>query len=204
VSPSRAAALTVLSGLLAACTTKPITVDPASVPLLPHTSDAPVMLKPAAFAEQPSHAVIDAAALCAIRLADVRDVRPDPNDLGMMIGRAVHASDSAAWFRNAIETLKQDGHLRFVDTDADAQLVLRVELVKAYILVQNTQKSSNVVIRVVYSKGGTEFDTQIARGRDEGANWINGEDEAQGSLNRALLAAVGELDANISAHCRAL
>jgi hypothetical protein len=194
-----------LCGLAAACTTTPITVAPSSVQsvqVLPRASDAPATVKPAAFAES-SRPSVETGPQCAVRLADVRDVRPDPNDLGMMIGRAVHASDSVAWFRVSLETLKQDGRLRFVDADADAQLVLRVELVKAYIMVQNTQKSSDVVIRVVYSRDGKDFDTQIVRGRDEGANWVNGEDEAQGSLNRALAAAVGELDSNIGAHCRA-
>ena len=169
---------------------------------LPASSTAPVTVKASAAAGPPSHQLVDAGPQCAVRLADVRDVRPDPNDLGMMIGRAVHASDSVAWLRSALEILKQDSRLRLVEADGDAALVVRVELVKAYILVQNTQKSSNVVIRAVYSRNGQDFDTEIVRGRDEGANWVNGEDEAEGSLNRALSAAASELDNGIAAHCR--
>jgi len=99
--------------------------------------------------------------------------------------------------------MKQDRRLRFVDTDAEAALLLRVELVKAYILTQNTQKSSNVVLRAVYSRDGKDLDAQVARGRDEGVDWMFGEEEAQGSLNRALAAAVLELDNDIAVRCRA-
>jgi len=197
---SRLAILVLLSGMADGCATTPITVSPQSMPLFPPSSTAPATVKPATF-DGPTRRMVDDGPQCTVRLADVRDIRPDPNDLGMMIGRSVHASDSVAWLRSALEALKQDGRLRLVD--ADAQLTLRVELVKAYILVQNTQKSSNVVVRAVYSRGDKELDTQIVRGRDEGANWANGEEEAQGSLNRALAAAVGELDNNIRAHCGA-
>jgi hypothetical protein len=134
---------------------------------------------------------------------DVRDVRPNPNDLGMMGGRPVHASDSAAWVQSALGSLKQDSRLRFVETDVEAPLTLHVELVKAYIQTITTQKNSNVVLRVVFSRNGKEIGTQIARGRDGGANWANGEEEAQGSLNRALAAAVAELDYDIGAQCGA-
>jgi hypothetical protein len=197
----RTLALALLSGLVAACATTPITVEPTSVPMFPPASGAPATVKPAAFAG--SRQLVDAGPSCAVRLADVRDVRPDPNDLGMMIGRAVKASDSQAWFRSAVDGLKQDQRLHFVDADADAQVILRAELVKAYILVQNTEKSANVVIRAVYMRDGKDIDSQIVRGSDVGANWVNGEGEAQGSLNRALAAAVSELDQNLGAHCNA-
>ena len=195
-----------LSGLLAACATTPITVAPTSIPLMPSHGgpvDAAVPMPssaPPASSPQAGRLVNDGPQ-CAVRLADVLDVRPNANDLGMMGMRAVHAADSVAWLKSALAALNQDRRLHIVDTDAEAQLVLRVELVKAYILTQNTQKSSNVVLRATFSRDGKEFDTQIARGRDEGANWAGGEEETQGSLNRAMVAAVWELDSAIAARC---
>ncbi len=201
--PLHATIAIALFALASGCAKTPITVTPSSVPLLPPSSTAPVSVHAETLAESAPHSETGAGAGCAIRLADVRDIRPNPNELGMMIGRAVRASDSVAWLRSALESLKRDGRLRFVDVDSDARFVLRVELVKAYILVQNTQKSSNVVLRAVYRRGDKDFDTQIARGSDVGANWVNGDEEAQSSLNRALAAAVAVLSHDIVAHCSA-
>lgn len=140
---------------------------------------------------------------CAVYLADVRDIRVDPNDLGTMGGREITTPDSLAWLQTALAKLKQDPRLRFVDADKGAELVLRIELVKAYIMAITTEKSSNVVLRVGYSRDGKYLDTQIARGRDLGADWINGDDEVQGSLDRALTAAVWELGNDIVNRCDA-
>jgi len=132
----------------------------------------------------------------------VRDVRLDPNDLGMAGQRYVQTIDSVAWLSGALSSMKNDPRLRFVDNDDDAEFTLRIELVKAYIMTITTQKSANVVLRANYSRNGTAIDTQIARGRDTGANWANGSEEVQGALNRALSAAVSELDNAIVTHCR--
>ena len=133
----------------------------------------------------------------------MRDVRSDPGDLGMMGPRDVRTSDSAAWLAAALATMKQDPRLHFVDDDKDAEFALRIELVKAYVMTMTTQKSANIVLRASYSRGGKELDTQVARGRDTGTNWANGADEAQGALNRAMSAAISELDNDIVARCQA-
>lgn len=140
---------------------------------------------------------------CVVRIADVRDLRTDPNDLGMMGLRVVKTADSVAWLRNALVPLEQDHRLHFIDDAKDGALVLRIELVKAYIMTMNTQKSANVVLRVALGRDGKDLGSDIARGRDTGANWVNGEDEAQGALNRALSAAVLELDQRIVDRCQA-
>jgi len=184
-----------MAALLAGCARTPITVSPGEGGTVAAVAPAPSRASAAR--------LIDDGPPCTVRLEEVRDARPNPNDLGMMGPRPVHASDSVAWLQSALAPMKQDRRLRFVDTDAEAALLLRVELVKAYILTQNTQKSSNVVLRAVYSRDGKDLDAQVARGRDEGVDWMFGEEEAQGSLNRALAAAVLELDNDIAVRCRA-
>ena len=185
----------ILAGLLAACSTAPITVAPtAQLPPAPDT----VVARPA-----PSRHLVDESPPCTVRLGVVNDIRPEPNDLGMMGMRAVHAADSVAWLKSALEVLKEDRRLLVDDNDKMPALVVNVDLVKAYILTMNTQKSANVVLRASYTRGGKDFGSDIARGRDTGANWANGEEEAQGALNRALVAAVWELDYEMVVRCRA-
>lgn len=149
------------------------------------------------------HFAADNSNRCAIHLADIHDTRPDPGSLGMMGGRAVKTEDSVAWVRAALSTLDQDRRLIVTDDVKTIRFSLRIELAKAYIMTITTQKSSNVVLRVSYSRDGQELDTQILRGRDTGGNWVNGENEARGSLNQALADAVHDLDEDIVAHCHA-
>jgi hypothetical protein len=190
-------------GMITACAAAPATATSTSIPLFPQASGAPIVAS-APSAQASGQASTGDRASCAVYLADVRDVRVDPNDLGMMGMRAIKTPDSDAWLQAALATLKKDPRLRFVDAGKDADLVLRIELVKAYVMTITTQKTSNVVLRVGYSRDDKELDTQIARGRDTGANWVNGDDEAQGSLNRALSAAVWELGNDIVNRCDAV
>ena len=192
-------------GLLADCSTTPITVSPTSTALLPPTSGR---IAVASRRESPRSssalAMKGGSQPCTVHLVDVRDVRPDPNELGMMILRVVRTADSVAWVQTALGTMKQDPRLLFVGDDRNAPLVLKIELIKAYIITMNTQKSANIVLRVRYNHEGKDLDAQIARGRDTGANWVNGADEAQGALDRALSAAVSDLDNEIVARCHEL
>jgi hypothetical protein len=169
----------------------------------PSSGTLVIQSQAAASGSAPVQHASDNVPQCSVHLGEVHDVRLDPNDLGMMGVRAVRTTDSVAWLQAALAALKQDHRLRFVDDAKDAQLVLRIDLVKAYIMTITTQKTSNVVLRVGYSRNGKDLDMQIARGRDTGGNWANGDEEAQGSLNRALVGAVSELDEDIVARCRA-
>lgn len=188
--------------LLAACSTDPITISPTSTTLLPAPTGQVVVGPQSTPRGSPSAKPVNDGPRCAVHVADVRDVRLDPNDLGMAGQRYVQTVDSVAWLSGALSSMKNDPRLRFVDNDDDAEFTLRIELVKAYIMTITTQKSANVVLRANYSRNGTAIDTQIARGRDTGANWANGSEEVQGALNRALSAAVSELDNAIVTHCR--
>lgn len=189
--------------LLSACSTDPITISSTSAPLLPPPSGQVMVLPEPAPQGSPSIEPIVDGSRCAVHLTDVIDVRPDPNDFGMVGQRSVRSPDSVAWLRAALSTLQQEARLRFVDDDRRAEITIRIELVKAYIMTMNTQKTANVVLRARYSRNGTAIDTQIARGRDTGVNWANGSDEVRGALNRALSAAVSELGNAIVIRCRA-
>jgi hypothetical protein len=192
-------------GLLADCSTTPITVSSTSTALFPPASGGiAVAPEPAPSRSSSALPTNDGSEPCLVHLADVRDARPDPNDLGMMGLRVVRTADSLTWVQTALGPLKQDRRLLFVGDDKSAELVLKIELVKAYVMTMNTQKSANVVLRVGYDHEGKDLDAQIARGRDTGANWANGAGEAQGALDRALTAAVSELDDEIVARCHAL
>jgi hypothetical protein len=196
-------------GLLADCETTPITV-PITVPTKSATTHLPAKGE---IARAPRHGssnlpaartAEDVSQPCTVQLAGVSDTRPDPNELGMMAMRVVRTEDSVSWVRTALDALAQDSRLAIVDDNKNAALVLNVELVKAYILTMNTQKSANVVLRASYKHEGKDLDSEIARGRDTGANWANGAEEAQGAIDRALSAAVSELDNEVVARCRAL
>jgi len=201
----RVALVSMIAGsLLGSCATTPITVSSDSTQLLPSSSGT-VSVAPGPANSGPAFGQLPPGARpCAVHLADVVDLRTDPNDLGMMGLRDVRATDSTLWLKNAVAALSRDPRLRLVDDEKDASLIVRIELIKAYIMTMNTQKSANVVLRVGYRHAGRDdLDTEIARGRETGANWVNGADEAQGALNRALSAAVKDVDVAIVSRCQA-
>ena len=147
--------------------------------LVPAQYDAPTT--------QPVSAQRDhAARTCNIFLASVRDLRDDPTSMGTMGPRAVRSENSVEWVRSAVLTLDHDVQLHFVSDEAGADLSLQVELLKAYIMGITTQKSSNVVVRVRFLRHSAQLGEVVLRGRETGANWVNGEGEMQSQLDAAL------------------
>ncbi len=145
------------------------------------------------------------AGACHIRLAGIQDLRTDPQVMGDIGGRMIHATDTVGWVRSGLEGLKQDPRIRLDDqasTDA-SDLVLDVDLVKAYVLSITTEKTANVVLRVRYSRAGASAGEKVYRGVDLGANWVSGADETQSTFDRALTQLLEELDTDVIAHCAA-
>lgn len=142
-------------------------------------------------------------ATCAVRIAEVLDQRTDPHVLGDTVNQPVRVENSGDWISSALRSLDGDSGLKFVDRpEVDAsELVMSVELLKAYTVHLATDRAATVVIKVKYSRSGTMIDEQIYRGAVNDLNWSNGAGETLASLNDALGKLLKPVRADISRHC---
>ncbi len=105
-----------------------------------------------------------------------------------MSSQPVLIDNSGDWISSALRSLNGESGLEFVDRpEVDgSELVMSVELLKAYTILMATDRAATVVIRVKYSRGGTPIDEHVYRGADNDLNWFNGAGETLASLNAAL------------------
>jgi hypothetical protein len=137
---------------------------------------------------------------CRVQLGDIHDLRESADEAVGTIGyRPLRLNDTAGWVRSGILTITRSPKINFVDANAD--LVLNIDLLKAYIRSAPTSKSANVVIRVHYAVHGLPADETLFRGLDAGMNWNSEDGEAQSALDRALSQILVNLSSDIVAHC---
>ncbi|HEX4302352.1 MAG TPA: hypothetical protein VHZ78_06135 [Rhizomicrobium sp.] len=139
--------------------------------------------------------------VCRVALSGLHDQRVDPNAMGDIGGRMVHAADAPGWVRSGLQSLSRDPRIAVVDGAAD--LTLDVDIVKAYSLSITMEKSITVVLRVRFAHGGSAPDEQVFRGVDTATNWVSGADETQIGFDDALRQIIEALDAQIVARCAA-
>lgn len=140
---------------------------------------------------------------CRVHIGTIRDVRDDTQSLGMLGGRPISVSDSSAWLESGLKALADEPAIRMAGSD-DAEITLRAELQKAYIMSMQVAKTSNVVATLHYDRKGMEDGSQVYRGQDTGVNWGSGAEEAQGSLNRALSDLLGQVRKDLLDRCAAI
>ena len=140
--------------------------------------------------------------ICRLRIAPVRDARIDPGSVGSLGGVAVHFNDTAGWIGAALNSLGRDPAIHIVTDDSEPDLVLDVEIVKAYVATITTEKSARVVLHVHASGRGVAARDDYYSGSDVSPNWINGRAETEGALNDALTNVVRQIDKDVVTWCR--
>lgn len=182
-------ALALLAGLaLAAC------ADQAPVQL-PSTYAPPVSTQ--------DHRLPAGTEPCRVRVAQVQDLREDPQSAGALDTRFVHAEDAPAWLRSGLLSLSRDERLDVSATPGATapDLTIRVELLKLYILQINEAKSANVVVRIhVVGPSGPSED-KVYRGRSTSLDWTGSPDEIRAALDAALADLLGRLDHDLALSC---
>jgi len=183
-----AACLSLLT--LAACADQPVQLAPRYTP-----TDS------LGAANHPSSA---GGAPCHVLLAGVQDLRDDPQAAGTFSERFVHAEDAPAWLRSGLLSISRDTRLDLSDQTppAAADLVIKVDLLKLYMLPINEAKSANVVIRVHYGPG-VQTDEQVYRGAFTSLNWTGAGGEARGAFDVALSRVLEDVDRDLVSRCTA-
>jgi len=143
---------------------------------------------------------------CRVHVDAVLDARAPADSMGEIGGRPIGGKDTIGWLRSGLQTLSDGSQIRFVGAD-QADLILRVELLKAYLL-SNAQmaKTANVVVRVRYSDPSsaqtTPPDEGTYRGHDSGVNWLSSSAESQAELDSALSQILDDIGGGIASRCR--
>jgi hypothetical protein len=173
---------------LAACATSPIALSSQFSP----PSQQAWLGKPAT-SDRP----------CRVRIAAVRDLRTDPEAMGVTGLRLIRSADAAAWVRSGFVALGHDRRLQIVDDAAQGDVVMDVEILKAYAMsVTGETRAASVVLRVHYSRDGAPAGEQIYRGTENGLNWSSGEGETQSSFDAALADLLKTVDSDLVARCK--
>jgi len=177
---------------LAACADEPVQLAPRYTP-----TDS------LAVANHPSPA---GRAPCRVLLAVVQDMRDDPQAAGTFSERFVHAEDAPAWLRSGLLSISRDTRLDLSDQTppAAAELVIKVDLLKLYMLPINEAKSANVVIRVHYAGPGALSDEQVYRGAFTSLDWTGAGGEARGAFDVALSKVLEDVDRDLVSRCTAI
>lgn len=176
---------------LAACADQP-------VQLAPHYT-------PTDSLAEAHHASPEGRGPCRVLLAGVQDLRDDPQAAGTFSERFVHAEDAPAWLRSGLLSISRDARLTLGDqTPADkAELVIKVDLLKLYMLPINQAKSANVVVRVHYAGPTAPPDEQVYRGAYTSLNWTGAAGEARGAFDVALSKVLESVDRDLASRCAA-
>jgi len=177
---------------LAACADQPVQLAPRYTP-----TDS------LAAANHPASA---GGAPCQVLLAGVQDMRDDPQAAGTFSERFVHAEDAPAWLRSGLLSISRDTRLDLSDQTppAAAELAIKVDLLKLYMLPINEAKSANVVIRVHYVGRAAQADEQVYRGAFTSLNWTGAGGEARGAFDVALSRVLEGLDRDLVSRCTAI
>jgi hypothetical protein len=185
-------AIALMASGLAACVSQPVQLASAYAPQDTTFSAA-------------NRGTADGNAPCRILLAGVQDLRDDPEAAGLIGYRFVHANDAIPWLRSGLLSMARDPRLSLSDQipASVAQLVIRVDLLKIYMLPINQAKSANVVIRIHYADPNAAPDDQIYRGISTSLNWADASSETQGAFDTALTKLLQDVDHDLLTHCAA-
>jgi len=165
-------------------------------------SPSPMNVSPQFAAERSNRNVTPLKDACRVRIAAVNDARTATDSMGQLAGRPIRAQDSLQWVGSAFDWLSRDRRLKLVSEGDPADLVLTVDLLKAYVRSgAGMGKAANVVVRVRYTPRNGAEDVQLYRGIDTGVNWATAEDETKGVLNRALNQVLNQVNDDTAERC---
>jgi hypothetical protein len=139
--------------------------------------------------------------MCHAYVADVSDLRPDKENMGEAGIRVVHSANAAEWVRAGLGGLEAGGAITVVGDPAQADVELKVQILKAYVFTPQTAKAATVVLRVNYAGKAAPAGPRTYRGSDTTMDWANGDGEMKAALDRALAQAVGAMRIDISPVC---
>jgi hypothetical protein len=130
---------------------------------------------------------------CAFSIQSVEDLRDD-KALGRVAFTRVDGDHFAAWFAEALKSVP--GY-----QPQPATLVMKVEILKAYIQSLATMKSANLVVRVHVAQHGHAPRTKLYRGVDNSTNWSSSEDEIQAAFDSAMAHLQRQMAADLATGC---
>jgi len=139
-----------------------------------------------------------ATAACNLLVDGVSDSRSDTTVLGVVLSRAVKApSDNIGWIQNVLSGLSARGVALGFDTnvrDAPADSIhARFDLKTAWLTDTATNKTANVVIRVLISRGGETALDRNFRGSRTTINWSASDSELQKVIDEAFGKALDDI-----------
>lgn len=191
--------LRALTGLLltlalGGCSTAPLSMGGAYAPLPPKPQPGSEYLKP----ERAKKPVVS----CEVYLEKIDDLRADKEHMGSVAGRPIHGVDMLTWLSTGLSTLDAAGYRMDSEPSQAANLVVDVELLKAYLESQSTSIASTIVVRVTYKRpDATVLGQQLYRGSDTSLNWANGDGEINTDFKLATADMLQKVQPDMGRYC---
>lgn len=127
------------------------------------------------------------------------DDRRDDKSLGQLFGTTISGDEFVEWLSTGLTAIP--GHVP-ADEPGDAPIGLRVEILKAYIQMNGSAKSANLVVRTYATvKGEAAPQVMTYRGVDT-SPWNGMEVEIRRAFNRALADLQLKLGTDLSRTCK--
>lgn len=131
-------------------------------------------------------------------------MRADKEDLGKVLGRPVREADMLGWLGSGMSSLAADGYRVDTSTPGSDQLMVHMELLKAYMRAAGTSIATNIVVRITYLRAdGTSLGQQIYRGSDTSIDWVGGDGEINTDFRLATTDLLKQVAQNLSRYCAA-
>lgn len=126
------------------------------------------------------------------------DDRRDDKTLGHLFGTTISGDEFMGWLSAGLAAIP--GHVPS-DVPGNAQIGLRVEILKAYIQMNGSAKSANLVVRTYAAVDGEAPQVMTYRGVDT-SPWNGMEVEIRRAFNRALADLQLKLGTELSRSCK--
>lgn len=179
---------------LGGCASTPVDMETRYTPVPPHHEQGSEYLKPVKAKPTPVS--------CELYLEQLTDQRRDKQDMGNVANRPVRGVDMLAWLSSSLASLGPAGYRVDTQPSATANLMLDVELLKAYLESESTSVASIIVVRVTYKRpDGTVLAQQLYRGSDTSIDWVAGDGETNTDFRLATGDMLHKLQPDIGRYC---
>ncbi len=138
---------------------------------------------------------------CNVFVSHLNDKRHSKKSFGTSYRYEKFANNVSEWIETGLLSIKPH-HVYFKKLTNENDLILDVDILKAYVHHKTVALNANVVIRVTYLNDG-QTQSKLYRGMDTSINWADGSEDIEEGMNAAISEILDEMTIELNKRCRA-